>query len=119
LLKRIIASGVLLALGACASTQQQSLDWGRQLAQGNCATCHAIAPGGGSPNPFAPAFRDLRRTYPLATIEKTFAPGQINDHPPMPSFAMRPEDMRDLLAYIKSVQAPPNGPWLDPVRRRD
>lgn len=118
-MKRVITSGVLLALAGCAATPQQSLDWGRQLAQANCAPCHAIGPQGGSPNPFAPAFRDLRKTYPLAAIEKTFAPGQINDHPPMPSFAMHPEDMGDLLFYIRSVQTPPNGPWLDPVRRRD
>ena len=101
--KLIVFPCAVLAFGACASTPEQSLDWGRSLAEANCARCHAVGPEGGSPNAFAPLFRDLRKTYSLESIERTFGRGQIDVHPPMPSFAIRPEDLRDLLNYIKSV----------------
>ena len=113
------AAALVVALGACASQRGNSLEWGHQLALANCAACHAIGPEGGSFNAFAPPFRDLRKTYDLASIEMTFSRTQINDHPPMPSFAASPEDVRALMDYIKSVQSGPAQPWPDRVRRRD
>ena len=109
----------VIALSACASAPSRTLDWGHQLARANCAVCHAVEADDASRNAFAPPFRDLRKTYDLASIEQTFARGQINDHPPMPSFAVRPDDIRALMDYIKSVQSGPAQPWPDRVRNRD
>jgi cytochrome c len=108
----VAAACLLLSLTACAAyTPQDFIDHGRLLAESNCARCHAIGPEGGSPNAFAPEFRNLRKTRSLVDIEQTFAPGQIIDHAPMPNFAGMPEDTRALLDYIKSVQAPPSKFW--------
>lgn len=101
---------VLLALSGCVSTPQDSIDWGRRLARSNCARCHAVGAQGGSPNAFAPEFRNLRKTYSQASIEQTFVGGGIVEHPPMPHFADRPDDIRDILNYIRSIQTPPAKP---------
>ena len=103
----MIGSCVLLALSGCVSTPQDSVDWGRRLAQSNCARCHAVGAEGGSPNAYAPEFRNLRQTYSPASIEETFARGSILEHPPMPHFADRSGDSRDLLNYIRSIQTTP------------
>jgi cytochrome c len=109
---RVVLACMVVNLTACAAyTPQDFIDRGRQLAQSNCARCHAIGSEGGSPNAFAPEFRDLRETRSLVDIEQTFAPGQINAHPPMPNFAGTPEDTHALLDYIESVQTPPSKPW--------
>lgn len=100
-----------LVVGACLSTRRDPIDWGRRIAQSNCARCHAIRPEGGSPNAFAPPFRDLRNTQTPESIAATFArPGTVAPHPPMPSFAGNRSDIEDLLAYIKSVQSGPAAP---------
>jgi len=99
-----IAIAGLVLLAGCAANPQQSFEWGRELAQANCATCHAIGPQGGSPNPFAPAFRDIHKTYDFARVTEDLSAGQINGHPPMPSFAMRPADLQALIGYIRSQQ---------------
>jgi mono/diheme cytochrome c family protein len=119
LLKSVATVALAGALGACASERRDPLEWGRQLALANCAACHAIGSEGGSINAFAPPFRDLRKTYDLASIELTFGRAQVNDHPPMPSFAAAPEDVSALMVYIKSVQSGPPQPWPERVRRRD
>jgi cytochrome c len=107
MLIRIIVIAGLFALAACASAPRDSLRWGRELAQGNCAACHAIGPIGGSPNAFAPAFRDIYKTHDFARVREDLGRGaQINGHPPMPSFALRPRDLTDLIDYIQSLQPP-------------
>jgi mono/diheme cytochrome c family protein len=100
----IVGPWVLWILSACVSTPRDSVDWGRRLAQSNCARCHAVGAQGKSPNAFAPEFRNLSQTYSRASIEETFTSGDIAEHPPMPHFADRPDDNRDILNYIKSVQ---------------
>ncbi len=103
-LQWLTTSWLILALSACASTPQDSIDWGRKLAQSNCARCHAVGAEGGSPNAFAPEFRNLRQTYSPVSIEETFRRGSIMEHPPMPHFADQRGDGRDLLNYIRSIQ---------------
>jgi cytochrome c len=109
-LQLLMASCVLFALTACVSTPQESVDWSRRLVQSNCARCHAVGAQGSSPNAFAPEFRTLRQTYSQASIEETFTAGDIAEHPPMPHFANRPNDNRDILNYIDSIQTSPSSP---------
>ena len=115
--KLLIASWALFALTACVSTPQESIEHGRRVAEGTCARCHAVRAQGGSPNAFAPAFRDLRRTRSIASIEDTFAHGLIVAHPPMPAFAVTPGDMEDVLDYIRSIQTQPAEPWPGRMRQ--
>jgi cytochrome c len=103
----LLTACLLFALAGCASTPKDSVDWGHKLAQSNCARCHAVGVEGRSPNAFAPEFRTLFQTYSLASIDETFSSGDIAEHPPMPHFADRRGDNRDILAYIRSIQTPP------------
>lgn len=109
----IIASA-LLAAGCVDRPRAGDVKWGERIAQANCARCHAIGSAGGSPNGFAPPFRDLRRLYPADTLNDAFMPNTLIGHAPMPNFAMRADDMGDLLAYVQSVQVPGSGPWPKP-----
>ena len=109
-----IAAGSLIACACVDRPGVGDVRWGEHIAQANCARCHAIGPAGGSPNAFAPPFRDLRRLYPVGTLNDTFTPHTLMGHAPMPNFAMRADDMGDLLAYVRSVQAPGSEPWPKP-----
>jgi cytochrome c len=86
-----------------------SIDQGRRLAQANCAGCHAIAKQSASPNPLAPPFRDLLRNNPKNNLDEVFARGILVSHAAMPRFAAGPQDLDDLLAYVRSVQSPDQG----------
>ena len=80
-------------------------DPGRAFAQRACAGCHAIAPSGESPNPHAPAFRDLARQRNDA--ELLAALGQIsrNGHVEMPPIYVTPDEMKAVVAYMRSLTA--------------
>jgi mono/diheme cytochrome c family protein len=105
----------VLSLAACADVPGRGdLAWGERLAQANCARCHAIGPAGGSPNAFAPPFRELRKRYPVETLNASFEPYTLTGHAPMPSFAIRADDLGDLLAYVRSVQDPDSEAWSKP-----
>jgi len=107
--------GLALLVSACADRPGVGdVKWGERIAQANCARCHAIGAQGGSPNAFAPPFRDLRRLYPVETLNDTFTPYTLRGHAPMPNFALRADDMGDLLAYVRSVQTPGAEPWPKP-----
>lgn len=70
---------------------------------------------GRSPNAFAPPFRELRKRYAAETLNDTFMPYTLAGHAPMPSFAMRADDLGDLLAYVQSVQEPGSEAWPKPA----
>lgn len=107
-----IAAAALLA--ACAHDQgeapapsaqrQADIGAGRQLAQDNCESCHAIGPVGDSRIAAAPPFRVLSYGYPLNTLEEALGEGIIVGHPSMPEFRLEPDQIDDLLAYIESIQ---------------
>ncbi|MGZ3276019.1 MAG: c-type cytochrome, partial [Caulobacteraceae bacterium] len=60
---------------------------------------------GESPNPRAPRFRDLGARYPLDDLREALAEGMIVGHPAlMPKVILRPTQIDDLIAYMKSVQ---------------
>lgn len=113
----MIGPWILLSLAGCASTPQDSVEWGRRLAEANCARCHAVGPQGRSPNAFAPEFRNLRQTHSQESIEATFAKEGVLEHPPMPHFAHSPGDGRDILNYIETIQTPAASPEGQAVER--
>ena len=106
-----VSSAVAPAPVAITSAQRVSparlIRNGRQLAVQNCQTCHAIGRTGRSPNPAAPQFRYLSRKYPIDTLSETFAEGVFIGHSVMPEFQFAPQQIDGLMAYLKSVQAPP------------
>jgi cytochrome c len=95
----------LLGLMITTIAQAQSdraAERGRAFAQIACARCHAIGPTGNSPLAEAPPFRELHHRYPVEDIEESLAEGIKTGHP-MPEFQLDSADIRDLLAYLKSL----------------
>lgn len=78
---------------------------GRQLASQYCARCHAIGGPGPSPLATAPPFSRLHKTQPPEELATVFEGGHLKQHDTveMPQFALTPEQIDDLLAYIRSL----------------
>tara|TARA_R110002167_G_scaffold7394_19_gene35074 strand:+ start:108 stop:503 length:396 start_codon:yes stop_codon:yes gene_type:complete len=77
---------------------------GAALVQSRCVACHAVGPVGDSPLAMAPPFRELGRRYPVSSLQESFAEGLVTAHPEMPEFAFEPGQVRDLIAYLESLQ---------------
>ena len=78
---------------------------GRKLASEHCARCHAIGGPGRSPLATAPPFSRLHKTQPPEELTTVFEGGHLKQHDAveMPQFALTPEQIDDLLAYIRSL----------------
>lgn len=89
--------------GAAAGTAEAR---GRALAEANCSTCHAIGPHGASPYAPAPPFRTLNAKYDVEGLAEAFAEGIEVGHRgarEMPQFELTPDQIDDLIAYLKSL----------------
>jgi cytochrome c len=72
----------------------------------NCARCHAVGRDGSSPLAAAPPFRTLHERYPVEALEEALAEGIYVGHPAMPVFVLEPEQIADVIAYLKSLESP-------------
>lgn len=99
-----IAIALLLALAACGPGQEAPAARGERLAQENCAACHAIGPTGASPRAGAPAFRDLRRRYPVEQLAESLAEGIVTGHPDMPEMSFTAAEVDGLITYLRSLE---------------
>ena len=79
---------------------------GRALVETRCSACHAVAATGDSPVSPAPPFRTLAQRYPVANLQEAFAEGISTGHPQMPQIALEAGQVRDLIAYLESIQTP-------------
>lgn len=77
---------------------------GRAFAQTNCARCHSIDRQGPSPLAIAPPFRTLHKKYPVDTLAEALAEGIDTGHPTMPMFTLEPDQINDLLSFLKSLK---------------
>ena len=77
---------------------------GRALAQMNCSRCHAVGEKGKSPNPLSPPFRELGKRYDPDMLQEALAEGILTGHPEMPEFKLTPQQIDDLITYLKSIQ---------------
>jgi cytochrome c len=98
-------AGLALAVApsALAAPRAQILR-GLAVAQTHCATCHAVGAEDTSPQPSAPAFRELHTRYPVADLIAAVAEGASTGHPAMPRFHLRLRQRRDLAAYVRSLE---------------
>ena len=92
---------VTLTPALAASPQEQR---GKTFALNNCAKCHAIDKASPSPLKIAPPFRTLHKRYPIDTIGEALAEGIYTGHPTMPAFQLDPDQIHDLLSYMKSLE---------------
>lgn len=84
-----------------ASPEEQR---GKTFALNNCARCHSIDKVSPSPLKVAPPFRTLHTRYPIETIAEALAEGIYTGHPTMPAFQLDPDQIHDLLAYLKTLE---------------
>lgn len=116
-----LAAAAVAALAACAAfpdapssseapearaeASAESVMRGQVLAQTRCAACHATGSTGASPRAEAPPFRDLHDTYPVRFLQEALAEGLTTAHPAMPQVELQPDEIRDLIAYLESLEA--------------
>lgn len=77
---------------------------GKNFVMNNCSRCHAIDKVSPSPLKIAPPFRDLHRKYPIETLQESLAEGISTGHPTMPEFRLEPDQINDVLSYLKSLE---------------
>ena len=92
---------ITLTPAMAASPQQQR---GKTFAINNCAKCHAIDKVSPSPLKIAPPFRTLHTRYPVESLAEALAEGIQTGHPTMPEFQLDPDQIGDLLAYLKTLE---------------
>ena len=79
---------------------------GRDIAEAQCAACHAVGPYGESPNPQAPVFRTILTRYNPNVLEEELIAGIRVSHP-MPEFQFNPQSTDALIQYLRSIQESP------------
>lgn len=77
---------------------------GKIYATSHCARCHAIGRTGASPFEPAPPFRTLHLRYPIESLGEALAEGITTGHPAMPQFVLDPDQIHDLLSYLKTLE---------------
>jgi len=77
---------------------------GKTFALNNCARCHSIDRVTASALKIAPPFRTLHLRYPVDTLAEAFAEGIVTGHPTMPEFQLDPDQIHDLLSYLKTLE---------------
>src|SRR4051794_12013543 len=98
---QVIATLLLASSALAASPAEQR---GRTFALTNCARCHSIDHVTQSPLKIAPPFRTLHLRYPIESLAEAFAEGIETGHPTMPAFQLDPDQIHDLLSYMKTLE---------------
>lgn len=93
-----------LALTNAASAITPAEQRGKNFVMNNCARCHAIDKVSPSPLKIAPPFRELHKKYPIETLQEALAEGISTGHPTMPEFRLAPDQINDVLSYLKSLE---------------
>jgi cytochrome c len=95
---------VILMLASPAMAASSPEQRGKVFARTHCGRCHAIGRTGQSPFDPAPPFRTLHLRYPVETLGEALAEGIATGHPAMPEFELSPDQIHDLLSYLKSLE---------------
>lgn len=95
---------LLIVAGQAAVAATPSERRGLGFAKSHCARCHAIGRSGKSRLEQAPPFRTLHTRYPVETLAEAFAEGIYTGHPRMPAFELDPDQINDLLSYLKTLE---------------
>ncbi|CCE04175.1 conserved exported hypothetical protein [Bradyrhizobium sp. STM 3843] len=98
---QMLVTLALVSPALAASTAEQR---GRAYAQAHCARCHAIGRTGDGRFKPAPPFRTLHQRYPIESLGEALAEGIVTGHPAMPEFELDPEQIHDLLSYLKTFE---------------
>ena len=97
------------AAAFCASQpalaqQSPAVQRGLTFVRVHCAQCHAIDKVSESLLAIAPPFRTLHLKYPIEDLARPLAEGIIAGHPTMPQFRLEPDQVADVIAYLKTLE---------------
>ncbi len=81
----------------------QSVQRGTTLARTYCVKCHSIDKVSPSPLTIAPPFRELHKRYPVEQLEEAPCGRSVTGHPTMPEFRFDVGQVRDLIAFLKTL----------------
>ena len=98
------AIAVFFFADAAAPQTMLAVQHGETIVQMYCSQCHAVGKTGSSPLSAAPPLRDLHRRYPVENLEEALAEGITTGHPEMPRFEFEPDQINDLIAFLKSLE---------------
>lgn len=102
----LVAGLVLLPMADLKAETRGNPSLGLSFMRTHCASCHAIGRVGASPLAIAPPFRDLHRRYPVENLAEAFAEGITTGHPTMPEFRLEPDQIENVIAYLKTLERP-------------
>jgi len=94
------------AAGAFVAEASERVRQGQEVAEKNCAWCHAIGAEGASPNSQAPAFRAIHARHPILALRAPIARAIATPHDRMPKLPLSDGDVDRIIAYINSLAAP-------------
>ena len=99
----------LAAIALCFSQpthaqQSPAAQRGLTFVRAHCAQCHAIDQVSASELAIAPPFRTLHLKYPIEDLQRPLAEGIIAGHPTMPQFRLEPDQVTDVIAYLKTLE---------------
>lgn len=108
-MRLVLVALVLAGLqGASAMAGEPgSIARGRAFVKTHCSACHAVGHTGRSPYRPAPPLRTLNNKYDVEGLAEAFAEGIIVGHKgerQMPEFVLQPNEIDDLIAYLKSLK---------------
>ncbi len=99
-----VAAGLLFGLGPAARAQEADIGAGATYAKQVCALCHAVLPNEQiSPLPQAPTFQKVADTPGMT--EMALSVWLQSSHPTMPNIILKPDDLRNVVAYIESLKS--------------
>ena len=100
----LVAVACYAMLPGTATALSPSEQRGQFFAKTNCARCHSIDKATQSPLRIAPPFRILHTRYPIESIAEALAEGISTGHPSMPEFQLEPDQINDLISFMKTLQ---------------
>jgi cytochrome c len=100
-LRQTLVALMLTTPALAASPAEQR---GKTFALNNCARCHSIDRVTESPLKIAPPFRTLHLRYPIENLGEALAEGISTGHPTMPEAPLDPDQIHDLLSYLKTLE---------------
>lgn len=99
-----LAATLLCASGPAFAQQAPAAQRGLTFVRVHCAQCHSIDQVSESSLRIAPPFRTLHLKYPIETLERPLSEGIIAGHPTMPQFRLEPDQVADVIAYLKTLE---------------
>jgi mono/diheme cytochrome c family protein len=77
---------------------------GKAYALRHCGQCHSVDRATRSRLKDAPAFRILHLRYPIESLAEALGEGITTGHPAMPEAELNPDQIHDLLSYLKTLE---------------